>query len=141
MKTEIFYIPGKTWPVCYSTDDGWSCESPNGTNYFEKDGNFVPLLPLLELPWETARNLVSKGIDGKENCTNFPFNELIMAAMKSPSDYWPQLAIIWLEDGFPISTDIFIYLQEMRYNKKLPQKVRHRGFAVAVKEKRRKLSI
>lgn len=53
-----------------------------------------------------------------------------------PSDYWPSLAISWLEDGFPLDDEIAGLLDAASANKSWSQRVRHRAFALWVKWKR-----
>jgi len=53
-----------------------------------------------------------------------------------PSDYWPSLAISWLEDGFPVDDEIAALLNAASSNRGWSQQVRHRAFAVLVKWKR-----
>ncbi|WP_175193792.1 hypothetical protein [Achromobacter deleyi] len=53
-----------------------------------------------------------------------------------PSDYWPSLAISWLEDGFALDDEIAGLLEAASANKGWSQQVRHRAFALWVKWKR-----
>ncbi|WP_312433233.1 hypothetical protein [Achromobacter sp.] len=48
------------------------------------------------------------------------------------SDYWPSLAIAWLEDGFPIDVEIASLLEAASDNTALSQQVRHKAFALFV---------
>lgn len=48
------------------------------------------------------------------------------------SDYWPSLAIAWLEEGFPIDVEVAGLLEAASNNKALSQQVRHKAFALLV---------
>ncbi|MFJ3463235.1 hypothetical protein [Achromobacter spanius] len=54
------------------------------------------------------------------------------------SDYWPSLAIAWLEEGFPIDAEIARLLEIAATNKGLSQQVRHKAFALLVAWRRAK---
>jgi hypothetical protein len=58
------------------------------------------LLPLLERPWEQVRAEVPDQLGG-----GFPgrlWDELLGYALRWPTEYWPGLALAWVEDGYPL---------------------------------------
>lgn len=55
------------------------------------------------------------------------------------SDYWPSLAIAWLEEGFPIDAEIAGLLEAASNNKALSQQLRHKAVALLVAWRRAQL--
>jgi hypothetical protein len=72
-----------------------------------------------------------------ECAPNVPVRDVILMALRwpTPTDYWPALAIGWLDQGAPIDQDIMNILSEIVEKKKFSQNVRHRAAALARKWK------
>ncbi len=69
---------------------------------------FLPLYPLLELPYLSVRQLLAdelkrRGIDSKF-LDVFPFGGLVTAALRSDSKFWPDLALRCLDELAPDET-------------------------------------
>lgn len=63
--------------------------------------------------------------------TDAPAREVVMAGLTWPTDYWPGLAVAWLEQGAPIDEGIAEALDGVANSKAFAQNVRHRAFALA----------
>ncbi len=62
--------------------------------------NLMMLLPLLERPCAQVSAEVTDQVPGA-----FPgrmWDELLGHALGWPTDYWPGLALAWVEDGYPV---------------------------------------
>jgi hypothetical protein len=55
------------------------------------------LLPLLERPYRQIAAAVAA-----ETLSAPPWDELLAFALGWPTEYWPGLALAWLEDGYPL---------------------------------------
>ncbi|TXD45159.1 hypothetical protein TR80_001720 [Xanthomonas campestris] len=63
--------------------------------------------------------------------TDVPAREVVMAGLTWPTDYWPGLAISWLEQGAPIDERVAAALDQVAEKKAFPQNIRHRALALA----------
>ena len=68
----------------------------------------VALLPLLEMPLEQVRALLSEGL-GRHGLPqaigeHFPFAGVVATGLLSPSEYWTTLALQWAADGVRCAT-------------------------------------
>jgi len=59
-----------------------------------------------------------------------PVVQVLLAGLNSPTDYWPGLAIGWLEQGAPVDAEVLAALGRVSANKHFAQSVRHRGGAI-----------
>jgi hypothetical protein len=78
-----------------------------------------PLLVNLESPY--------KDFDGSEEIAR----EVVLAALRWPTEYWARLAIEWLAQGAPIDTKVVEALDEVAQHVGFSQSVRHKAFATA----------
>ncbi|MFC0047892.1 hypothetical protein [Rheinheimera tilapiae] len=60
-----------------------------------------------------------------------PVREIILAGLRWPTDYWPSLAVAWIEQGAEVDNDIIKLLNEVASKDGFPQKLRHQAFAIA----------
>jgi hypothetical protein len=63
-----------------------------------------------------------------------PIEEVVLAGLTSPTSYWVELAVDWIEAGFPLNHVIVQQLESMASS--LPrshQSLRHRCMAIARK--------
>jgi hypothetical protein len=93
---------------------------------------YVPLLPLLELPHrDVADGLRQAFVDSGLSDAEFQrvsLRDLVVFALRSESDYWADLAVRWLADGFPIDETIVRAGDEMVAAKRGTQADRHTLF-------------
>jgi hypothetical protein len=60
-----------------------------------------------------------------------PVLRVLVAGLEyDTSDYWPGLAIGWLEQGAPTDSNVLSALKRVSENKHFSQRVRHRSAAV-----------
>lgn len=60
-----------------------------------------------------------------------PVVHVVMAGLDyETSDYWPGLAVGWLEQGVPVNADVLQALSRVTGRKHFSQGVRHRSAAV-----------
>ena len=94
--------------------------------------SYVPLLPLLELPYrEVTDGLQQTFFDSGLSDADFErvsLRDLVVFALQSESDYWAGLAIHWLADGFPVDETIVHAGDEMLTAKRGIQADRHTLF-------------
>jgi hypothetical protein len=63
--------------------------------------------------------------------------ELVRGAIEAglrwptPTSYWAELAVRWLEEGAPMDEDLVKLLDELNNTRQSPQNLRHRAFALA----------
>lgn len=130
MAANVFQLPGKQWWFQYSPQHGWGCETSDGFLWFKERNIFAPLLPLLELPFESARALVkNSGVDS-EALASFPFEEALLCALNWETDSWAPRALDWLEAGFPFTKALVSALSVIPEKKNFSQRVRHRAFTL-----------
>jgi hypothetical protein len=83
----------------------------------------VALLPLLERP---HRDIVATVAEQVTSLPGPPWTGLLEYALRSPSGYWPGLALGWLEDGHPV-TGLLDVLAEFTETGHRSQPLRHRA--------------
>lgn len=81
------------------------------------DPEFIRFLPALELPYSSYSG-------------SMPATELLLGALNWPTDYWPSLAVGWLEQGAPIDSAIATRLEAIGRGRQYAQRTRHRSFAL-----------
>jgi hypothetical protein len=93
--------------------------------------SYVWLLPLLEKPLETAALDLSDAVRALGEKHTLPadiaLQPLLIIALTSHSEYWPGLALKWLEDGFPMDAELTAVLAHCVEDKTLSQSDRHRA--------------
>ncbi len=55
----------------------------------------------------------------------------LMAGLGWLTNYWIDLALNWIEQGYPLDSEIVEMLEAISSRKELPQKTRHRAFSFA----------
>jgi len=97
--------------------------------------SYVWLLPLLEKPYESVKLDLSAALSALEIKRSLPaeisLREVLVTALESDSQYWSQLAIKWLDEGFPVDHNLSELLLQCSSRKTLSQSVRHKAFAFA----------
>jgi hypothetical protein len=131
MPRDVFHLPDKDWFICFSEECGWGFSTESGPLWLRDLPNAMPLLPLLEMPWPVAHEYVTNAKSALGIDAGFPFEQVLTTALDWETQYWPSLAVDWLEQGFPPSADTLPRLQALPSKKFLPQKVRHRAAALA----------
>ena len=59
--------------------------------------------------------------------------DVVIAALKWPTDYWPELALAWLDEGLPVDEEIATLLLAASRQHAFSQRFKHRAFAVATR--------
>lgn len=127
----VFRLPGKNRWVLYSDTDGWGAETGDGASWFSKHDNFAPLLPLLELPFSAARQMVAQSGAPAAAVASFPFFALLNCALNWDTDAWVSPALDWLESGFPPSAPMISALRDLSEKRHFAQSIRHRAKTLA----------
>lgn len=66
--------------------------------------------------------------------------EIVIAGLRWPTEYWPQRALTWLDEGLSIDEEIAALLLEVSRQRAFSQRLRHQAFAIAMRwEKQRPL--
>jgi hypothetical protein len=134
MTKDVFRIPEKTWWVKFSPEHGWGCDTGSGPLWFQGRGNFMPLLPLLELKFEAAKRMVDEGVQGADLSLRvadaFPYEDVIVYALDWETESWPTDAIVWLEEGFPMNGRIVTLLRKISEKRHFHQRTRHQAIAL-----------
>ena len=87
-------------------------------DYFSKK-EYMPLLPLLELPLTEIKRGYSKISEDE-------LIDLVSYALDwEMKDYWQSLSIEWIENGLPMTEDIMKKLEIIPNDKGYSQKLRH----------------
>lgn len=102
-----------------------------------RDGqNYIPLLPFLEHPYSVVKlrlvdGLASAGLPRAE-AERISLRDLVVFALTGPMRWgWGAHAVAWIELGFPVDNELAAALEQVAQDKRFPQRVRHRAFAVA----------
>jgi hypothetical protein len=61
-----------------------------------------------------------------------PARDIVIAALKWPTEYWPELALVWLDEGLPVDEETAALLLAASRQQAFPQRLRHRAFAIAM---------
>ncbi len=130
MPRNVFRLPEKDWFVCFSDESGWGFEADAEPKWLNDLPNAMQLLPLLEMSWPVADELVRKAKTAAAIEAKFPFDAVLATALDWETQYWPSLAIEWLEQGFSPSANTLSKLKELPTKQFLPQTVRHKAAAL-----------
>ena len=57
--------------------------------------------------------------------------ESVVVGIMSGMDYWAGLAVGWIEAGLPVCAELKKLLLEIAQRRTVPQRLRHRAFALA----------
>ncbi len=129
--TQVFHVSKKKWWVLLTQDGKWGFEKEAKFVEFTTPSMCIPLLPLLELPRSEAVELVCEELKrisvDPEVANSFPFYNIVHLALCWKTDYWPMLAVDWLESGYPISEEFVDCLSELQSKKSFSQSLRHRA--------------
>src|SRR5262245_59199255 len=60
-----------------------------------------------------------------------PAHDVLIAGLSWETQYWPALAVQWLEQGAPVDAEIAALLEKVASQKHFPQSLRHKAFAIA----------
>lgn len=135
MEVDVFTIPGKTWPVRYAEDHGWGCAAGDGPLWFSERKIYMPLLPLLEHPFDIVKGIIQSGARNvglpPAAVESFPFEDLVVYALAWESDGWPKNAINWLKGDFPVTDKISVKLEEVARDTRRGQQLRHAAKALS----------
>jgi hypothetical protein len=108
--------------------------APQAVEVVNSDRDYVALLPLLEHSLQDVERqlqAVPVAVGLRPECIDsISLERLVLLALGSWGEYWPALAMSWLDSGFPVSREIAQTLQSMSKKKGLAQQVRQRAFAL-----------
>jgi hypothetical protein len=90
------------------------------------------LLPILEYPYPD----VLKSLSDETPLTSQMQSDVIYYSLKFQSEYWIELSVKWLENGFPLNIEISEALIELSRDKVYSQNLRHRSLKLGVRWKR-----
>jgi hypothetical protein len=76
---------------CWKVVDGGQVRGPASGR------NLMMLLPLLEHPYQQMVELTAA------NCPGPLWDDLLRFSLDWPTEYWPGLAMTWIEDGYPLA--------------------------------------
>jgi len=97
--------------------------------------SYVWLLPLLEKSYGTVKQNLSVAVSTLGIKSSIPeeisLSQLLVTALESDSEYWSQLAIKWLDDGFPVDQKLSELLLQCSSQKVLSQSFRRKAFRIA----------
>ena len=88
--------------------------------------HFTPLLPILEYKYSEILEYISKSNNNKLKNSLGSFVSFSL----EQSQYWSDLALIWIENGFEITEDIIEKLIKLSKNKYYSQNSRHRALKI-----------
>lgn len=97
---------------------------------------YIWLLPLLQHPWSNAVNALKVA-----NASSIELPRLVECGLRwNGADFWPMMAMSWLEDDFPLNDDIADALDALSKRKGVQQTLRHKAFAMARRYERAQTS-
>ena len=65
------------------------------------------------------------------NSNEYTPRQVVLAGLKWPTEYWPNLALSWLEQGVEIDQDISTILEQLAKNNNFSQSLRHKALALS----------
>lgn len=137
---ETFQLPGKSWWVYLTADDGWAVKRGGEVCELTEWSSCTPLLPLLEIPHKDALTLVRDGLrrSGADPSLleTFPFGNVLHMALAWETAYWRDLAVGWLEDGYALTEPLVDLLRRMPGKRHFSQRLRHRALRLVVRHER-----
>ncbi len=83
------------------------------------------LLPILEQPYRQVEAAIEE-LDQAE-LQGPPWARLLRFALEWPTEYWPGLALGWLEDGCPAAEEVQDVLRRLKDAPEQSQPLRHRA--------------
>lgn len=97
---------------------------------------YLPLLPLLELPYPEVCDRLIAALTGAgvpdEVARSVSLRRLVGFAFECETPYWPEQAVGWLQAGFPLDQELAGALGRLiEQNPEWPQRLGHRAFALA----------
>jgi hypothetical protein len=119
-------VPINKWGLALGVDaDGaWVVVDGAQVRGVAAGRNLMMLLPLLERPHRQVADVVAAGAPSSE--VKPPWDELLAFALGWPSEYWPGLALGWLEDGYPLA-GVRDAVTALRDDRGRSQPLRHRA--------------
>ncbi|MGQ8366676.1 hypothetical protein [Glaciecola sp. 1036] len=94
--------------------------------------NPMALLPLLEYSYpEVLDNIKTSKVLSSEL-----LEQVVEYSLRFPSRHWALSAVLWIENGFVINSDIYDGLIRISKDKTDSQRLRHKAFAQANRWKR-----
>ncbi len=69
----------------------------------------------------------------KYDPTIAPVRDILIAGLSWETEYWPTLAVRWLEQGAQVDVMLFPLLERIAARKTFPQSLRHKATAIARK--------
>jgi hypothetical protein len=102
---------------------------------------YLPLLPLLELPYPEVCDRLIAALTGagvpEEAARSVSLRQLIGFALERGSPYWVGQAVGWLQAGFPFDQELAGALDRLiQEHREWPQQLRHRAFGLIRKWQR-----
>lgn len=97
---------------------------------------YLPLLPLLELPYPEVRGRLIAVLTGanipEEVARSVSLHALVKFAVARSTPYWVEQAVGWLEAGFPLDQELADTLDRRRVqeHRAWSQRLRHRAFGL-----------
>ncbi len=98
--------------------------------------NKIWLLPLLENPYKEVASdikLFLSRFNFYVDPDQFTLKEIVLLGLKSHSGYWIKFAVSWLNQDFPIDTEIINAINDLNKSKDGNQKDRQNAFIIARK--------
>lgn len=110
---DVFEHPGKDSIIGIDENGTWCAVSNSVVWSPQKNDHFYIFFTLLEFPLKEIASLIQEGLS-KRGVPNkiaytFPFDYLVLAAIKV-SNHWSELALKWLEQGYPANDEIMFQL-------------------------------
>lgn len=131
MKSVIFKFPEDDIELYCNNTGNWSFENNGEHKSLSDEGNSIVLLPLLEKDYAEVLTLLDSLAEKENvdaiNVAKFPFDNVILTALNWYSSYWPNLAIGWLEKGYPLKRKFITPIENIIEDKSYDQKLRHRS--------------
>jgi hypothetical protein len=115
--------PGGSWQIVA----GEQVRGPAG------GADLMMLLPLLERPYQQLAELT------EASCPGRLWDELLRFALDWPTEYWPGLAVTWVEDGYPLAP-VRDALAVVEGDPRRSQPLRHRALRLRRRRRRRRNS-
>jgi hypothetical protein len=116
----VVSINGQGVMLGIDSDGSWQVADGEQVRGPAVGGNLMMLLPLLERPYQQIADLVAA------DCPGRLWDGLLGFALDWPTEYWPGLAMTWVEEGYPVAP-VRDALAVVKGDPRRSQPLRHRA--------------
>jgi HEAT repeat protein len=132
-KGTVFKIPIQGITILLTDDLVWGIEHQGRFQAFASIDDYIPLLPLLGWPYSQIIEAIEQGLTeikiDKKLTESFPLEKTLQYALEQGAEGFAACAVKWLEDAYPISSQIheslILGLHTRYFSQSLQRRIEH----------------